>query len=144
GRAGLLAPLGRSARLTGDALQATPDRGDFVPPPPDAGLGVTPGGGPPAPIKTDTAIVANLIERSRASLATLQRDIRTKSGAALLDFILADVRELQRILFDSRSHQVIMAAMEATWWLNEHVEAWLGEKNAADTLTQSAPDNVTS
>ena len=34
--------------------------------------------------------------------------------------------------------------MEATWWLNEHLEAWLGEKNAADTLTQSVPHNVTS
>ena len=37
-----------------------------------------------------------------------------------------------------------MAAMEATWWLNEHLEEWLGEKNAADTLAQSVPHNVTS
>jgi pyruvate,water dikinase len=37
-----------------------------------------------------------------------------------------------------------MSAMEATWWLNEHIEAWLGEKNAADTLTQSVPYNITS
>ena len=37
-----------------------------------------------------------------------------------------------------------MAAMEATWWLNEHLQEWLGEKNAADTLTQSVPHNVTS
>ena len=37
-----------------------------------------------------------------------------------------------------------MTAMEATWWLNEHLEEWLGEKNAADTLTQSVPHNVTS
>jgi pyruvate,water dikinase len=37
-----------------------------------------------------------------------------------------------------------MAAMEATWWLNEQLQAWLGEKNAADTLTQSVPHNVTS
>ena len=34
--------------------------------------------------------------------------------------------------------------MEATWWLNEQLEAWLGEKNAADTLTRSVPHNVTS
>jgi pyruvate,water dikinase len=34
--------------------------------------------------------------------------------------------------------------MEATWWLNEQLEAWLGEKNVADTLTQSVPHNVTS
>jgi pyruvate,water dikinase len=37
-----------------------------------------------------------------------------------------------------------MGAMEATWWLNEKLQAWLGEKNAADTLTQSVPHNVTS
>src|SRR5256714_13903975 len=37
-----------------------------------------------------------------------------------------------------------MSAMEATWWLNEQLQAWLGEKNAADTRTQSVPHNVTS
>jgi pyruvate,water dikinase len=74
----------------------------------------------------------------------LKRDIRTKSGSALLDFILADVQELKRILFDPHSLQVIMAAMQATWWLNEQLQAWLGEKNAVDTLTQSVPHNVTS
>jgi rifampicin phosphotransferase len=34
--------------------------------------------------------------------------------------------------------------MEASWWLNDQLQAWLGEKNAADTLTQSVPNNVTS
>ena len=98
----------------------------------------------PAPIETDPAIVTELIERSQASIAALRRDIRTKSGPALLDFILADIQELKRILFDPQSHQVFMAAMEATWWLNDQLQAWLGEKNAADTLTQSVPHNVTS
>ena len=74
----------------------------------------------------------------------MKRNIRTRSGEALLDFILADIQELKRILFDPQSHQVFMGAMEATWWLNEQLEAWLGEKNAADTLTQSVPNNVTS
>ena len=37
-----------------------------------------------------------------------------------------------------------MAGMEAAWWLNDKMETWLGEKNAADTLTQSVPNNVTS
>ena len=39
---------------------------------------------------------------------------------------------------------MFMSAIEATWWLNEQMEAWLGEKNAADKLTQSVPHNVTS
>jgi pyruvate,water dikinase len=47
-------------------------------------------------------------------------------------------------LFDPQSHQVFMSAMEAAWWLNDQLQAWLGEKNAADTLTQSVPHNVTS
>ena len=74
----------------------------------------------------------------------MKRDIRTKSGPALLDFILADIQELRRLLFDPQSHQVFMSAMEAASWLNEQLLAWLGEKNAADTLTQSVPNNVTS
>ena len=98
---------------------------------------------PPDPIETDPAIVADLIARSEASIAALKRDIRTRSGTALLDFILEDFKELRRILFDPISHQAIMAGMEAAWWLNDQLEAWLGEKNAADTLTQSVPHNVT-
>ncbi len=62
----------------------------------------------------------------------------------MFDFILADIQELKRILFDPQSLQVITAAMDATWWLNEQLQAWLGEKNTADTLTQSVPHNVTS
>ncbi|MBA3615434.1 MAG: phosphoenolpyruvate synthase [Rubrobacteraceae bacterium] len=143
-RAGLLAVLGKSEPLIGDALQILLDRGNFVPSLPDEGPGAAPAGAPPPPIETDPAIVAELIGRSQAPIAALKRDIRTKSGSALLDFILADIQELKRILFDPQSHQVIMAAMEATWWLNEQLQAWLGEKNAADTLTQSVPHNVTS
>ncbi len=151
-RAGLLKALGTSDPLIGDALQAILERGDFIrvlpDESPDESLDENPGGTPadgaPAPIETDPAIVAELIERSQASIATLKRDIRAKSGPALLDFIVADVKELKRILFDPRSLPVIVAAMQATWWLNEQLQAWLGEKNAGDTLTQSAPRNVTS
>jgi pyruvate,water dikinase len=144
GRAGLLKGAGTSDPLIGDALQIVLDRGDFIPTLPDEVHDGAPVGDPPAPLEADPAIVEELFETGQASIATLKRDIGEKSGHALLDFILDDIRELQRILFDPRSHQVFMAAMEATWWLNEQLEAWLGEKNAADTLAQSAPNNVTS
>ena len=143
-RAGLLSVLGKSDPLIGDALLTVIDRGDFIPALPDEGPGETPAGGPPATIETDPSIVAELIERSQASIAALKRDIRAKSGSALLDFILADIQELKRILFDPYSLQVILAGMEATWWLNDQLQAWLGEKNVVDTLTQSVPHNVTS
>jgi phosphoenolpyruvate synthase/pyruvate phosphate dikinase len=148
-RVSLLEVMGRGDPLIGDALQTILDRGDFIRPIPDEGPGGAPAGGPaaagpPAPIETDPTIVAELIGANQASVAALKRDIRTKSGSALLDFILADIQELRRILFDPRSHQVFMGAMEASWWLNEHLQTWLGETNAADTLTQSVPHNVTS
>ena len=143
-RAGLLGTLGKSDPLIRDALETVLDRGDFLPSPPKDGPGWTPpGAGLPA-IETDPAIVAALIARNQTSIAALSRDIQTKSGSALLDFILADIQELQRIQRDPQNMQVIMAGMEATWWLNDQLQAWLGEKNAADTLTQSVPNNVTS
>jgi rifampicin phosphotransferase len=143
-RAGLLDVVGKGDPLIGDALETVLERGDFIPSIPDDGRSGSPAGGAPAPIATDPAIVTELIERSQASNAALERTIRSKSGSALLDFILADIEELKRILSDPRSRQVFMGAMEATWWLNERLEAWLGEKNAADTLTQSVPHNITS
>jgi pyruvate,water dikinase len=143
-RAGLLEVLGRSDPLIGDALQTILERGDFIPSLSDEEPGGPPAGDAPAQVETDPAIVTELIARNQASVAALKRDIRTKLGSALLDFILADIQELKRILFDPQSHQVFTGAMEASWWLNERLEAWLGEKNAADTLTQSVPHNVTS
>ncbi len=143
-RAGLLEVLGKSDPLIRDALQTILDRGDFIRSLPDDGPGGPPPGGTPAQIETDPAIVAELTGRSQASIAALQRHIRTKSGSAMFDFILADIQELKRTLSDPQSLQVITAAMDATWWLNEQLQAWLGETNTADTLTQSVPHNVTS
>jgi phosphoenolpyruvate synthase/pyruvate phosphate dikinase len=143
-RAGLLATLGKSDPLIRDALETVLDRGDFLPSLANDASGWAPPGAGSSTIETDPAIVAELIARSQASLAALKRDIRTKRGSALLDFIAADFQERKRIQFDPRSIQVVMAGMEAAWWLNDHLLAWLDEKNAADTLTQSVPDNVTS
>ncbi|MFJ4539813.1 rifamycin-inactivating phosphotransferase [Streptomyces tibetensis] len=145
-RAGLLDLVGRGDPLTRDALETVLDRADFVPllPDPDPAPGGPRGGGAPSPIETDPSVVAGLIERSQASLAALRRDIGTKTGPALFDFLLEAFEEHKRVLSDPLSMQAIMAGMEATWWLNDKLQEWLGEKNAADTLTLSAPDNVTS
>jgi rifampicin phosphotransferase len=144
-RAGLLEMAGRSDPLIRDALETVLDRGDFVPSLPEAGPGrVALRGGGSTPIETDPAIVAGLIERSEASIAALRRDIATLTGTALFDFLLEAIEEHKRVLTDPQNLPAIMAAMEATWWLNDKLLEWLGEKNAADTLTLSAPGNVTS
>src|ERR1700683_3506914 len=143
-RAALLTALGRSDPLIGDALRTVLERGDFVPVRPDEDRGEMVVGSEPATIETDPAIPAELVERGQASIATLRRDIQAQAGPERFDFILADLQELKRVLFDPRGLQVILAAMQASWRLNEQLETWLGEKNAVDTLTQSVPHNVTS
>jgi pyruvate,water dikinase len=163
-RAGLLEVFGRGDPLIADALRTVLERGDFLPSLPDERRDERaderpderPGGHPderpggplvagaPTEIENGPAIVAELIERSRISIDALKRDIRTKSGPALFDFLLEAFKEHKRVLSDPLSLPAIMAGMDATWWLNEQLEAWLGEKNAADTLTLAAPGNVTS
>ncbi|WKG12761.1 phosphoenolpyruvate synthase [Nocardia sp. PE-7] len=145
--AALVAGLGKSDPLMGDALRTVLERGDFVRQVPEEESGA-----PPAPfgvtaerIETDPDIVTELIAESEASLTALKGEIANLSGPALLDFIRADIQEeLRRVLFAPRGLQVIMAAMDATEWLNDRLREWLGEKNAADALTQSVPGNVTS
>ncbi|MFJ2650383.1 rifamycin-inactivating phosphotransferase [Streptomyces sp. NPDC087420] len=141
-RAGLLDLMGKGDPLVRDALETVLDRDDFVPTLPDTGP--PPARAASAPAEPDPAIVAELIERSRVSVAALERDIRTKTGPALFDFLLEAFEEHKRVLGDPLNFQAIMAGMEATWWLNDKLWEWLGEKNAADTLTLSAPDNITS
>ncbi|MDX3234227.1 phosphoenolpyruvate synthase [Streptomyces sp. ME03-5709C] len=143
-RAALLDAIGRGDPLTRQALETVLDRDGFVPSTPDPHPAGPPAVGAPAPIETDPAVVAELIERSRASLAALERDIGTRSGPALFDFLLEAFEEHKRVLADPLSIQAITAGMEATWWLNDRLREWLGEPNAADTLTLSAPGNITS
>ncbi|MFE1753134.1 rifamycin-inactivating phosphotransferase [Streptomyces anandii] len=144
GRAALLDLVGKGEPLVRDALETVLGRDDFVPLLPDADAGGPPAGGAPAPIDTDPAIVGALVERSRASVAALAREIRTKSGPELFDFLPVAFEEHRRVLSDPLNIQAVMAGMEATWWLNDKLYEWLGEKNAADTLTLSAPGNITS
>jgi phosphoenolpyruvate synthase/pyruvate phosphate dikinase len=153
GRDVLLNLLGRDPLLK-DALTTLIER-DFVESsPPDSKAPEAPGpdqskrvlapAGFQEQIEDDPAVVADLIARSQASIEALKREIRTKSGTDLLDFILEDNRLLKQSLAEPRNFAAIMAGMSAATWINEQMMAWLGEKNAADTLAQSAPNNVTS
>jgi phosphoenolpyruvate synthase/pyruvate phosphate dikinase len=141
-RAGFVDGFGKADPLTADALRTVLDRGllgELEEAEPDS-----PATTAPLPIEADPELVRALVEESRASLAAVERDIAPLSGPELFDFLLTDLEELRRLLFAPRSHQAIMAGMEAAWWLNDHVQEWLGERNVADTLSQSVPHNVTS
>ncbi len=148
----LLNALGASDPLIKDALMTLIERGDFIEPSPAAPPAPGPARGKPAmppagaqpPIGDDPAIVAELIASSQTSIEALKRNIQTKSGTELLDSILEDIQHLKKSLFEPRSFGVLMAGMNASSWINEKMMAWLGEKNAADTLSQSVPNNITS
>lgn len=143
GRAAFLDMIGRTDPLTRDALETVLAR-DVVPAAPDPAPAGPPAGGPPQPIDTDPAIVTTLVERSQASVAALRRDLGARSGPELFDFLTEAFAEHKRVLTDPLSGQAIMAGMQATWWLDDKLGEWLGERDAADTLTLSAPGNVAS
>lgn len=138
--------------LMKDALMTIIDRGDFIKSLPDdkkeaspvkSSNAMPPAGAPPQ-FENEPTIVNDLIQRSQTSIEELKHNIGTKSGTDLFDFILEDIQQLKKILFDPQSSAVFMAAMNASSWINEKMNEWLGEKNAADTLSQSVPHNITS
>ena len=144
--------LGKSDPLIKDALMTFLERGDFIKPLPSDGKEPSSCESNrtslPAGFQTlndyDPQIVSDLIESSQASIDELRHDIQTKSGPVLFDFILEDIQKSRKSRSDSQSFGVIMTAMNASFWINEKMLDWLGEKNAADTLSQSVPNNITS
>jgi phosphoenolpyruvate synthase/pyruvate phosphate dikinase len=144
--------LGKSDPLTKDALTTILERRDFIkslsndikePSSSKSNQGVSPAG-----FQTlndyDPQIVSDLIKNSQKSIEELRRDIQTKSGSVLFDFILEDIQKLRKRISDPQSFGVIMTAMNASSWINEKLMDWLGETNVADTLSQSVPNNITS
>ena len=143
--AGFIAMMRASDPLMGDAVTTVVERGDFVPPLPDGGPVAPPHqGGPPDLIDADPALVTDLIASTEASIIQAEHLMATTSGAARFDAILEDIGELRRVLFDPASLRAIMTGMGAATWLNDQMATWLGETNAADALTRSVPNNVTS
>ena len=143
--------LGKSDPLIKDALLTLLERGDFISALP-ADTQVKSSGksnqGPPTGFQTlneyDPTVVSELITQSESAIAAAKQNIQAQSGPDLLDFILEDFQQLRKSLADPRSFAVIMTAMNAAFWINEKMEEWLGEKNVADTLSQSVPNNITS
>jgi phosphoenolpyruvate synthase/pyruvate phosphate dikinase len=147
-RADLFAMAGRSDPLVRDALETVLTR-DLVPTLPDPPPRAPPSGpaglaAQAAPLEADIAVVEGLMARDQASLAALRQEIGAHRGPALFDFLLEDIPTLKRQMADPEGFRALMAGIEATWWLNDQLGAWLGEKSPADALAQSAPHNITS
>ncbi|WP_439846549.1 phosphoenolpyruvate synthase [Bacillus subtilis] len=139
--------MGQHDQLLKDALMTIIKRRDFIKSIPNDKTAPNPSRGNadmPAQVENDPTIVSDLIESSQTSIEELKQNIQTKSGSDLFRFILEDIQELKKILFNPESSVVIRTAMNASLWINEKMNEWLGEKNAADTLSQSVPHNITS
>jgi rifampicin phosphotransferase len=143
----LLTNMGQHDPLMKDALVTVVERGDFIKSSPNDQKAPIPNrnnSDMAKEIENNPTIVHELMNRSQTSIEELKQNIKTKSGSELFDFILEDIKELKRILFDPQSTAVFMTAMNASHWLNEKMMEWLGEKNAADILSQSVSNNITS
>lgn len=79
-------------------------------------------------INSNPTMVSDLIKKSEVSIDDLKQKIQRESGSDLFDFILEDIEELKKILFDPKSTAVFMAAINASLWVNEKMNQWLGEK----------------
>jgi len=146
----LIETFGQSDPLMKDALMTIVRRKGFISSPPDGEVKNTGYIDKVLPwnylasFENNPAIVHDLIERSQTSAEVLKKDIQMKSGTDLFDFILEDIPQLKKILYNPQSWEVIKIGMYALLWINKKMMKWLGEKNAADTLSQSVPDNITS
>ncbi|MFD2583162.1 phosphoenolpyruvate synthase [Pedobacter vanadiisoli] len=152
GRKNLLEAMEQHDPLIKDALVTIIEREDFIKSLPDDGAGVliaksTKGLSSAEILKqagSTPAIVFELIKQSEESIEILKRNIQTKSGPELFDFILEDIELSKKMAFDSEHIKVIIAAMNAASWINEKMDKWLGEKNVSDILSQSVSNNITS
>nr|WP_067055338.1 phosphoenolpyruvate synthase [Mucilaginibacter sp. L294] len=152
GRESLLEAMGQHDPLIKDALLTIIERGDLIkllPNEEKAPMIIKSTKGMSsadilAQVGSDPAIVSDLIKNDEASVAALKQNIRTKSGTELFDFIAEDIEQSKKMIFHTQHLMVIMAAMNAASWLNDNMSEWLGERNVADILTQSVPNNITS
>jgi pyruvate,water dikinase len=95
-------------------------------------------------LQKDPAIVLDLIRSSETSIEELKQNIKTKSRLDVFDFIRKDYLQLKKNLFNPQIMDTIMIGINASTWINKKMKKWLGEKNVADTLSLSVPNNITS
>ena len=152
GRDNLVNVLGKSDPIIKEALITIIARDNFIPLLPDDKKEQAPGKSGNGPSLRnyqalndyDPSIVADLISSNQNSVDALKQNIQTKSGSALLDFILEDIGQLKKINANPQSFGVIMTGMNAAAWINEKMFEWLGDKNAADIISHSVSGNITS
>ncbi|WP_024346709.1 phosphoenolpyruvate synthase [Lacrimispora indolis] len=92
----------------------------------------------------DESLVQTLMSRNEASDKSLKQRIAHLSGDELFAFIIEEQKQLKKAMCDPQSMGAVYAGMLALNWINKNMEKWLGEKGAADSLSKSVTNNITS
>ena len=90
----------------------------------------------------DASIVQTLMSRNEASNRDLQQRIANLSGDELYAFIIEAHKQIKEDM--SQSMPAVFVGIYAVSSINKTMGKWLGEKGAADSLSKSVGNNVTS
>lgn len=94
--------------------------------------------------KNDIRIIEELIKYNEKLIREMQQKLEKLTGDELFQFIIQDTKGLKAILTGAENMSVMVIAAFVSIWINKNVEKWLGEKNVADLLSKSVPNNITS
>ncbi|HMM22465.1 MAG TPA: phosphoenolpyruvate synthase [Selenomonadales bacterium] len=92
-------------------------------------------------LRNDHDIVKNLMAHNEMVMHDLEQRIAKVSGDELFDAIFKSYADIKDAVF--AGYGAVFTGAYASSWINKNIQKWLGEKNAADALAQSVPDNVT-
>ena len=94
--------------------------------------------------RNDISTVEGLIRHNEELIRDMAQRIERLSGDELFEFILQDTKELKSVLTGPRNMRMMVVGGFVSTWINKKMEKWLGEKGAADILSKSVPNNITS
>jgi len=93
--------------------------------------------------KNDPDTIRKLIDKETQSIERMEGEIEKLSGDDLFAYIQDDHHDRRKKVTTPEAAGAIAVPLLAGQWLNNKIEKWLGEKNAADTFIQSVPNSVT-
>ncbi|GAA3187315.1 rifamycin-inactivating phosphotransferase [Nonomuraea roseoviolacea] len=151
-RAATLKSVGQADVLMAAALRAVLARKDFAKDLARRRTSLTDvGPGGPLPLvrqylklsrEDDPRVVPDLIARTEATVEELRRSLAGASGDALFAAIEKDHDVIAGFTFDPRSVAAALVGIMSVNWVDKHLAQWLGVRDAADAVSQSADHNV--
>lgn len=93
--------------------------------------------------KNDVKDIKDIITYNEKLIVDMEQKIKTLSGEKLFEFILKDTNDLKDVLTGPENMKMMVVGGFVSSWINKKIEKWLGEKGAADMLSKSVENNVT-